>query len=146
MRCNELQRYNCHSDLLIPSLWKWSLRLSGRTDDIYMTFQMTCSLWPACILTTPRIDCTNREMTAAIICLYCSTKGNELTYLTFKFKKTWEMFNNLNKTDVGTPINPRPPYIHKSQYDQPFREPITDLPTFENLFFFYVETVKSGAI
>ena len=42
-----------------------------------------------------------------------------------------------NKTDLGMPINPRPPYIHKSQYDEPFRQPITDLPTFENLFFFF---------
>ena len=43
------------------------------------------------------------------------------------------------KTEVGTPKNHRPPWIHKSQHDYPLRQPITDLPTFENFkkhFFF----------
>ena len=39
---------------------------------------------------------------------------------------------NNNKTDGGTPKNPRPPKIHKLQHDYPLRQPITDLPTFEN--------------
>ena len=53
------------------------------------------------------------------------------------------------KTDVGTPKNPRPPSIHKSQHDYPLRQPITDLPTFEKFFFSnfsWKETVKNGAI
>ena len=37
-----------------------------------------------------------------------------------------------NKTDVGTPKNPRPSEIHKSRHDNSLRQPITNLPTFEN--------------
>ena len=44
------------------------------------------------------------------------------------------------KTNVGTPKNPRPPLIHKSQLDYPFRPLITDLPTFENLKTLFFQT------